>query len=77
MLPEETPENRRLSRRNMQLRAMAEFMSAAANPEHTHLRRRYVLAMALSAMLGIAMSVWLVLDSPVEEPTRPSYLPAD
>lgn len=61
----------------MQLRAQAEISSGVANPERAHVRRRYVLAIALSALMGVAMSVWLVVDSPVEEPTRTSYLPAN
>jgi hypothetical protein len=61
----------------MQLRAMSEILSAVANPDSTHLRRRYILAIALSVGVGVAMSLWLAIDSPVEEPTRPSYLPAD
>jgi len=61
----------------MQLRVLAEISSGVANPDRAHLRRRYVLAIALSAMVGVGMSVWLAVDSPVEEPTRTSYLPAN
>jgi hypothetical protein len=61
----------------MPLRVLSGILSSAANPDHAHLRRRYVLAMALSVMVGVSMSVWLAMDSPVEAPTRTSYLPAD
>jgi hypothetical protein len=60
----------------MQLCAMTEILSAIANPDSTHLRRRYVLAIALSVAMGVVMSVWLAIDAPVEEPTHTSYLPA-
>ena len=61
----------------MQLRVLTGILSSVANPAHDHLRRRYVLAIALSVVVGVSMSVWLAMDSPVEAPTRTSYLPAD
>jgi hypothetical protein len=61
----------------MQLRALAEISSSVANPDNAHLRRRYVVAIALSVMMGVGMSIWLAIDSPIEAPTRTSYLPAD
>lgn len=54
----------------MQLRLLA-------NPDSAHTRRRYVLAIAVSVVAGIAMSIWLAVDSPVETPARTSYLPAN
>lgn len=46
-----------------------------ANSGRTHLQRRDVLAIALAILTGIALSVWLAVDSPTETPARPSYLP--
>jgi hypothetical protein len=54
----------------MQLRLLA-------SPDNAQLRRRYVLAIAVSVMAGIAMSIWLAVDSPVEAPARTSYLPGN
>ena len=61
----------------MQFRAMSAISSAVANPTGTHLRKRYVVAIALSLLVGVSMSVWLAVDAPVEQPARTSYLPAD
>ena len=61
----------------MQLRALAGILRPVADKGGAHLRRRYVLAMAVSMLIGLAMSVWLAIDSPNVAPPRTSYLPVD
>lgn len=61
----------------MQLRALAGIFRPVADRDGAHLRKRYVLAMVVSILVGLAVSVWLALDSPHDPPPHPSYLPAD
>ena len=61
----------------MQLRALAGILGPVADRNGAHLRKRYVLAMIVSILVGLAVSVWLAIDSPNVPPPHPSYLPAD
>lgn len=61
----------------MQLRALAGMVGRVGGGDGAHLRRRYLLAMVVSILVGLAVSVWLALDSPNVPPPHPSYLPAD
>jgi hypothetical protein len=76
MLPEETPGSPGSFGVRMLLRVLAGIFSAVINTDSAHVRRRYLLAMVLSILTGMAVSVWLALDSPNEAPTPTSYLPA-
>jgi hypothetical protein len=61
----------------MQLRVPAGILDPIANGDGAHPRRRYLLAMAVSILVGLTLSVWLAIDSPLVAPTRTTYLPAD
>lgn len=61
----------------MPLRELEGILGPVANGGGAHLRRRYVLAMAAAILTGLAVSVWLAIESPHVAPTRTTYLPAD
>jgi hypothetical protein len=48
-----------------------------ANERMAGIARLHVIAIVLSLIVGIAVSIWLTVDPPTGVPARPSYLPVD